>query len=368
MSTDSTELTFVRCPSCRSLVPAVSTRCRMCGASLDTEADMQGEESPAQEEPSGRVRQRTMSKSKSDLSSTAEQIRDEIVAAEDAFEAEEEGVEQESMEMESEYDDGPLDDPLSGYLEEIDEAPEPVQDASAKEQEAPEAMKPARNGNGAKSQEQPKPSVRIETGTKRGGLSFNKQEPAPKQEKPLQPEPVQEAQSRVNEEVVEEVQEDFIEPEPTPAPKKSTPKKSKPEPQAKEPVKEAPQAKPARGALAAKAPQHGRLFGWLVSYTNPEGEAVELREGRFFVTGSSLKETDMVLDHESISTPHALVSISERGFEVQDLMSERGVHVRGKDEDTYQREEEVVTLEHGDWLRLGDVEFLVTLIAHVGKS
>ena len=35
MATDSTELTFVRCPSCRSLVPAVSTRCRMCGAGLE---------------------------------------------------------------------------------------------------------------------------------------------------------------------------------------------------------------------------------------------------------------------------------------------------------------------------------------------
>ena len=38
MAIDSTELTFVRCPSCRSLVPAVSTRCRMCGASLDVAA------------------------------------------------------------------------------------------------------------------------------------------------------------------------------------------------------------------------------------------------------------------------------------------------------------------------------------------
>ena len=35
MSTDSTELTFVRCPSCRSLVPAAQKRCRMCGAVLD---------------------------------------------------------------------------------------------------------------------------------------------------------------------------------------------------------------------------------------------------------------------------------------------------------------------------------------------
>ena len=37
---DSTELTFVRCESCRSLVPAVSTRCRMCGAPLEKEQDV----------------------------------------------------------------------------------------------------------------------------------------------------------------------------------------------------------------------------------------------------------------------------------------------------------------------------------------
>ena len=42
MATDSTELTFVRCPSCRSLVPAVSTRCRMCGATLDATAADEG--------------------------------------------------------------------------------------------------------------------------------------------------------------------------------------------------------------------------------------------------------------------------------------------------------------------------------------
>ena len=41
---DSTELTFVRCPNCRSLVPAVSTRCRMCGAPLDLGDETSDEE------------------------------------------------------------------------------------------------------------------------------------------------------------------------------------------------------------------------------------------------------------------------------------------------------------------------------------
>ena len=119
---------------------------------------------------------------------------------------------------------------------------------------------------------------------------------------------------------------------------------------------------------ATKGGRQGRLYGWLVSYSNPDGEAVELREGKFFVSASSLKENDLVLDHDSVSTPHAMITISaDRGLEVQDLMSENGIHVRPRDEDAYRQEEEVVTVEHGDWLRFGDVEFLVTLIAHVGK-
>lgn len=114
-------------------------------------------------------------------------------------------------------------------------------------------------------------------------------------------------------------------------------------------------------------PRQGRLVGWLVSYANSDGSAVELREGKFFVTSSSLKKSDLVIEDSSISTPHAMVTISpEGGLQIQDLMSERGVFVRQRGDDTYQREEETVTVDHGDWIRFGDVEFLVTLIAHVG--
>lgn len=113
----------------------------------------------------------------------------------------------------------------------------------------------------------------------------------------------------------------------------------------------------------------GRLFGWLVSYANPDGDAIELREGKFFVTRSSLKETDLILDDESVSTPHSMVAIgSDLGIQIQDLMSERGVFVRRRNGDTYHREYDRVELQHGDWVRFGDVEFLVSLIAHVGEK
>jgi len=106
----------------------------------------------------------------------------------------------------------------------------------------------------------------------------------------------------------------------------------------------------------------GKLFGWLVSYESPDGRAIELREGKFFVTASSIKGTDLILEDPSISTPHALMSISEGGFLVQDLMSDHGVFVRHDERAEYQQEESLVRVSHGDWLRFGEVEFLVIIV------
>lgn len=110
-----------------------------------------------------------------------------------------------------------------------------------------------------------------------------------------------------------------------------------------------------------------RLFGWLVSYKDSTGAAIELREGKTLLTGSSLKKGDLVIEAPSISTPHAMfIMRADAGLYVQDLMSERGIWVRRRQEDTYQREEDGVELMHGDWVRFGDEEFLVSLVPYVG--
>jgi hypothetical protein len=106
----------------------------------------------------------------------------------------------------------------------------------------------------------------------------------------------------------------------------------------------------------------GRLFGWLVSYENPDGRAIELREGRFFITGSTIRGADLILEDQSISTPHALVSITENGMQMQDLMSDRGTFVRAEGDVQYVRQDGVVHVNHGDWIRFGDVEFLVVMV------
>ena len=65
MTTEETELTFVRCPNCRSLVPAVASRCRMCGHHFEVEASEEAGEQGSQKK--SRVRQRTISVSKQDM-------------------------------------------------------------------------------------------------------------------------------------------------------------------------------------------------------------------------------------------------------------------------------------------------------------
>ena len=50
MANKDNNMTFVRCPSCNSLVPALSTRCRMCGANIEANSDEEKQE-PKKELP-----------------------------------------------------------------------------------------------------------------------------------------------------------------------------------------------------------------------------------------------------------------------------------------------------------------------------
>jgi len=400
MTTDSTELTFVRCPSCRSLVPAVSTRCRMCGAALDP--SQRSEDSVFDQRKSGRVRQRTLSQPESDLSSAADQIRDEIVQEAPPGESKPvvHGIEAAGP-SESEVDSDA--DPLSAYIEEIaveensgpaDLAPPAVAEhgpaveqgrqvveASAYAPEAPvngpsgsrdltdgaqtmtgkreendrqhtgreaETVAPVSSpGHGSEGTEQ-KARVIIETGGRRagkGGLSFGK----PREES-RGPETTASGSSASHAgQPAQQSREGRFSRESRDTSQK--PQKISPPPRREEGV-------------------HGKLCGWLVNYADPKGVAVELREGRFFMTRSSLKNSDLVVDDESVSTPHALICVSGPGetVRVQDLLSDRGVFMRRRNSDNFQRISDAVNLEHGDWVRFGEVEYLLCLVARAGSK
>ncbi|MBX7145338.1 MAG: hypothetical protein K1X79_12875, partial [Oligoflexia bacterium] len=160
MATDSTELTFVRCPSCRSLVPAVSTRCRMCGAGLDANATPEAGE---QDKKGGRVRQRTMSQPQSELNSAVSKLRNEEEAPEPVAPVRATptpaapirtevvappaptAAPQQMVQEEEEVD------PLSAYIEEVDEEPAATTATAVdpEQQESHEAASSTEHRNGA---------------------------------------------------------------------------------------------------------------------------------------------------------------------------------------------------------------------------
>ena len=380
MSTDSTELTFVRCPSCRSLVPASQTRCRMCGASLDAGAKAD-ETDKAADSRTPRVKQRTMSQPKSELASALGQLREEHSTPASASKSAAPAAMPPGGDEHGEpLDDLPADDPLSAYIEEVDsdgsevapsgETASDIDDFDDLMEEVPPVADRAAPTNGVQAEsvdavdradetpksapgETPKSEARVvvESGRRpsTGGLSFSKGK-EPRSDKPVQDtRHFDQGSARPAKQQAREQRE----------PERTLAKSSGAREAAERPRSTTPAAMAAPGVK-------GRLFGWLVSYADPDGSAIELREGRFFVSGSSLKPSDLVLDHPSISTPHALVKISaEAGFQIQDLMSEGGLFVRRRNQDSYQREETSV-VQHGDWLRLGEMEYLVSLVAHVG--
>lgn len=443
MATDSTELTFVRCPSCRSLVPAVSTRCRMCGAGLD--ASGESDDADKDQKKSGRVRQRTMSQAQSELNAAVSKLRAAEAVGSSAAEstppsavvppaANSAAAEVSAAPIESE------EDPLSAYIEEVDETEQnkaPQKPTLSSGAIAPTSSNGEQNGHAAaapaaevvvpaahiisqppapvekvatppptapepraEEHEDTQQRVIVESGLRRhgkpSGLSFGRkdeprakeesshQEPTPaqKQATPAQENRDRQPQRTERSEPVERAEainfrrDEKRQPQPQQQQQQQQrqreeqrPREERREPERTERVERqaAPTSpRPSDGPRKTESAT-GRLFGWLVNYGNPDGLATELREGKFFVTASSLKTTDLIIEEPSISTPHALVTVSvDSGLQVQDLMSDRGVFVRRRGDDTYRREPDTVRVDHGDWLRFGDVEYLVSLIAHVG--
>lgn len=340
---DSAELSFVRCPACRSLVPAASNRCRMCGSSLE---GLTQSESSAKEEPkNGRVRQHT-SVDDPGISEAIEKVRTEQAAVESPAPA---VVTPSPVESKS-ATASPTDeeDPLKAYLEDFEEDEDDeddledlLSDDDDDDDEADEHKKPV---EAAKKPELPveQPKVVVEQGGQRksGGLSFGSKGEASKP-KP-ENKPVQQASK--------------------PAPQAASPKQTAKPQQQSAPKPQAQKQKRDHEQLNESGTP-GQLFGWFVSFASPEGASLEIREGRFFITNTSVRRGDLVLHDDSVSSPHALVTISSgTGLTIQDLMSEFGLFIKRAGEDSFYQERETAELFHGDSVRFGNVEFLVCLV------
>lgn len=347
---DSAELSFVRCPACRSLVPAASNRCRMCGSSLEGLAQTETKEEPK----NGRVRQHTSVDDPS-VSEAIEKVRTEsqetpkptaapAPAATQAKAPEPVAAMAESSEVE--------EDPLKAYLEDFEDDDDDDDDledllSDDGDDDEPEPVKASPEPEKKPEPEQPRVVVEQGSQRKSGGLSFgSKGESSQPMAKPKVETKAPAA------------------PKPAPQPVREAAPKQQAKPQAASTPKPQPASKRRDAYDAAnESTTTGQLFGWFVSFASPEGASLELREGRFFITNSNVRRGDLVLHDDSVSSPHALVTIGSRtGLTVQDLMSENGLFIKRAGEDSFYQERETAELAHGDSVRFGNVEFLVCLV------
>jgi len=378
MATDSTELTFVRCRSCGRLVPATATRCRECEAPLEGVGRTEDGE---KESPSrSRVRQNTVATTGSDFMDVVSRVRDDAPPEAAA----------ESPAATESKPSGELD-PLGSYLEELEEsggAAATRSDAGGAEADSFETMDdpiaasteeipvagvksyggltdrmPGARTEGREGRNFEGPERKSQTNLRshgedprrqQGGRPFDKQaNRPPNAQRPDQDrKPHQQQQQNQRKDPRADMQGRGQRPDGGNRP-----------PQQQQPQ----QQKQAAPREHREAPT--RLCGWLVSFTDPVGAALELREGKFFVTATSLKPSDLIIEDASISTPHALFAVNSKlGIQVQDLMSERGVLVKRHGTENFEKTETAVPLHHGDSIKFGEVEFLVSVVPGVGEK
>ena len=365
MTTEETELTFVRCPSCRSLVPAVATRCRMCGYSFESGAEASEADEQASSQSKSRVRQRTISASREQL--------DELAAGGTDTSEAKSVVSTPSLFPPTEVDEStPLDgDPFgSGEFEVADSGARMAVEkdtASESGDSVLESFSAAIMPQATEEAPQQTSSIAVDEPN-----LFDSSE----NETFVEPADVEPEVEVEEEEEVVEAQAATEESEPVETVKKKRRRRRKKRGSSRVLDEEVLQkeekvemsSKPQRvksSKPSTDAGESGVLVGWFVSFMDdPKGEAEELRSGKFFIGRQQLRDDDMIIDKDGVSTPHCLVAVASDGsLKVQDLMSENGTLLRRADDDEFEAiGGETVDVEHGDKLRLGSCEFTICLL------
>lgn len=388
MSAEETELSFVRCARCRSLVPAIATRCRMCGYVFAEAGKNPTNENTADDQ--SRVRQRTVSVEADDIPATsAEKPVEQSAPAREPVAGRQAGVRESwSIENDQENEEGQGRDmslvrkaweasqpPVQqeteyGGTREVREADDEWDDGADEEFDSDEGGEEDEQGDNSMSsagpsvegigEDTPSRKRRRRRRRKRKGQSpmqvnqghasqgqaptqfGNQEQLAPRTQQPLQThQPV----NRISE------------------PRRET---MSSQPQATHHVHQPVQTQQSAPAQHSRQPnaENAQLVGWFVDFSRRgNGVAHEIRAGQFFVARTRLRPTDLVLEHDSVSVPQCLIQANDgRGLIVQDLMSERGTFVRRNGENSYVQCFEPVVVTHGDWVRFGSYELLVCTI------
>jgi hypothetical protein len=430
MAGDQGELTFMRCPSCRSLVPSASAKCRMCGYVFEASKDDSSDDSSSVS--SGRVRQRTVSKSREEIltalgkgsvSPTTKHVETEpldlgpsiqLKNLEKSSNVESEGsypsetdVENESKVYDSEDDSDKdaSDEESDKYNEEINEVTE--SDNSLLDEDDSNSL--------TDDNEQIEENVLSEFHETEESIekTINETVSVTFKEKPedvleedfddnedfevdnsTKPAVLESQQSEVPEYVsdvtnTEVITESYVnlpeQPtfklrgngsrytiEESSVTKATLDKNNDQDGSAREELEVKSEKKDKenkvifspvqnKGGVSSVNTEIDQLVGWLVSFDEPRGRAIEIRGNAFFISRQRIRETDLIIDHDGVMTPHCLVTIKGASVTLQDMLSHR-LFARKKGQVQYSRVEDKVEVETGDYIRFGDSEFLLVLL------
>ena len=385
---DETELSFIRCPNCRSLVPAVASRCRMCGFILkdasskqpavnsdssreNTSANFDNAQESGEERPS-RVRQRTISVSGNAnfASSGAAEVKQEQALVRPVAPPPPPPPPPSASIVSNVEQTAATDDFEESFDEDFEEEDEESDNGaphtSNGEVGVVAGSELVRKKRRRRRRKKKPLGQSIDQGSTQTSTPEVRQEPTimPVPTPTLTPTlaPVSTPAPQVQVAKNDESGDEGIAPWRTPPAVESRPgfKIEKPIEQAAPlPMVAKESVETQRRQEPRQTPVSGALIGWLVSYVEDnKGISTEVRDGRFFVGRDRLRPTDFVIDHSTVSTPQCLVVCdSVSGVTIQDLMSERGTTViRGSS--AIEKSSEQVRLENGDRIRFGEYEML----------
>lgn len=349
MASNEIELTFIRCPSCKSLMPSTAHKCGMCGLNMDSEEEVQPERKL-------RLRQRSMT--------NVEELFEEKeeVTAPTFSEPSIQFNEENSSIAENEVIETAPRSPFTtrvreDYEDERDEDSELLEESGVDDLEDDNVVETFHGAD----------SVSEEPLKRKKRRRRKKKKPSPLV-----------VSEEISEEVVpQEVEvsfedDDIFEEEKTTYESLSSVAVSVEKLESPVPVEE-PTAELTKVHEVSKVNNQierneemngtNKLLGWFVNYsTEQSGKSYEIREGKKFIGRQQLRPHDLLIPDSAISTPHCLLNAERGKLSLQDLMSEQGTFLKQSGETEFKKIDSTVQLKHGDILKLGSFELIVCLI------
>lgn len=384
------ELSFIRCSSCRSLVPASAKTCRMCGAPIGEEVEPKSKTvgSIESDENAKKLFQKARSsstemstgldfsnplsgflKEESDLDENGDDLK-EIDDGYDLQEDEEEFLD-DGFDDEMFHDspsDGESENRESGeelsfpgedldfpdFDEELEyEDDESIRTDSQTSRQWKSEQSSLDEADFVNSSPSSRPlSQDLKAGSaKTGGTALQASDVEPKSR-----EDTEHSKSRVAQhQKSQSGKAAWVETE------KLVSQHTKPtRSQKSQPVKENIEEREHESGTEIDTTTLGALRGWLVMLEDG-GQSVELRTGKLLLTSSHIRDqNELVIEDPSVSVPHAMLHVGDSRIRVFDLVSEQGTSIERNGK--LERVENFADLNDRDYLILGNVRLLVVLI------